>query len=144
MALSAVLLSSPDAPATLDKPAPANTSDWIEVVMEGDTSVVNVYHKRGMGGVDVRMPERGWPAAVVVRLHGFPALESFKADAGASSLNCELRRPEGRTPEQVCWMGSTRLEALERTPQFYQVTLPKSMLTPEVRTAELHWVDQWR
>ena len=126
------------------KSSPANAGDRIEVVMEGDAAVVNVYHERGIGAAEVRMPKGGWPAAFVVRLHGFPALESFKADAGTSSLNCELQRLEGRTPEQVCRMGNTRFEALERMPQFYQVTLPNSMFTPQVRSAELHWVDQWR
>ncbi len=112
--------------------------------MEGDTLVVDVYREKGIGGLSLHAPASGWPAVVIVRLHGFPDLESFKADAGDSSLICELQRPDGRAPEQVCRIGNARVETLERTPEFFQVTLPGSMLDPAARTAELHWVDQWR
>jgi hypothetical protein len=119
-------------------------ADRVEAGMEGDTLAVDVYREKGIGGLSLRVPASGWPAAVIVRLHGFPDLESFKVDAGDSSLICELQRPEGRAPEQVCRIGNARLEALTRTPEFFQVTLPRSILTPAAQTAELHWVDQWR
>jgi hypothetical protein len=118
--------------------------DRVEVRTKGDLFVVNVYREKGIGGVGLRAPASGWPAVVAVRLHGFPDLESFKASAGGSALVCGLQRPEARAPEQVCRIGDARVEALKRTPEFYQVTLPSSMLTPAVQTAELHWVDQWR
>ena len=125
-------------------PVGVERTDRVEVGMEGDALLVDVYREKGIGGVSLHAPARGWPAAVIVRLHAFPDLESFEADANGSSLICELQRPEGRAPEQVCRMGSARVEAFERTPELLQVTLPGSMLTPAAPTAELHCVDQWR
>jgi hypothetical protein len=148
--LSVLPVTARDTPVTFEYvgqtavTAGPDRADRVEVRMEGDTSVVNVYREKGIGGVRLRAPAAGWPPVVMVRLHGFPDLESFKAAAGGSSLICELQRPEGRAPEQVCRLGNARIEALKRTPEFYQVTLPSSMLTPAVQTTELHWVDQWR
>ena len=138
-----------DTPVTFQQvaqtvPVGADRADRVEVGMEGDTLAVNVYREKGIGGLSLHAPASGWPAVVIVRLHGFPDLESFKADANDSSLICELQRPDGRAPEQVCRIGNARVVALERTPEFFQVTLPGSMLNPAAQTAELHWVDQWR
>jgi multidrug efflux system outer membrane protein len=132
-----------DAAANAPK-SPGGASDRIEVVMEGDASVVNIYHVRGIGGAEVRPPKSGWPPRVVVRLHGFPALESFTARGHGEMLDCELNRPEGRPAENKCRLGSAQVNALTRTSEYFQIKLPASLLAADGTPVELHWVDQLR
>src|SRR5262249_58255180 len=70
---------SPAAAPAAQSTEPAPRNDRIEVTMDGDASVVNVYRVSGIGGAQVRSPKSGWPRAVLIRLHGFPELESLKA-----------------------------------------------------------------
>jgi outer membrane protein, multidrug efflux system len=122
----------------------AGDSDRIEAVMEGDASVVNIYHVRGIGGAEVRPPKTGWPSRVMVRLHGFPQLESFTAKAHGATLDCELDRPEGKPAESKCRLGSAQVDVLTRTSEYFQIKLPASLLAAEGTPVELHWVDQFR
>jgi multidrug efflux system outer membrane protein len=133
------------APVTASmKAAPAGQDDRVEVAMDGDISVVNVYHDKGIGGLAMTAPKRGWPPAVVVRLHGFPSLERFTAKAASGTLACELQRPQGRAPEQVCTLDGRRTDALRSTGTTYEVTLPNSMLTASTADVEIRWIDAWR
>jgi multidrug efflux system outer membrane protein len=134
--------------AAAASPAPAGASatgqDRTAVVQEGDASVLNVYRERGIGGVEVRAPNSGWPSAVLVRFHGFPRLESFTARTATSSLLCETQRPEGRPAEGVCTLNGARVDAVRKSGDLYVVSLPAAMLTPSTNVIEVRWVDQWR
>jgi multidrug efflux system outer membrane protein len=118
--------------------------DRTAVVQEGDTSVVNVYRVRGIGGVQMRAPKSGWPKAVAVRLHGFQALESFTAKSQSASLVCETQRPDAQPAADVCTLQGTRVEAVRRMQNYYQVDLPPALLSASMDAIELRWVDQWR
>jgi multidrug efflux system outer membrane protein len=124
--------------------SPAADQDRTAVVREGNTAVLNVYRERGIDGVEVRAPKAGWPAALVVRFHGFPGLESFSARTATTSLLCETQRPEGRPPEDVCTLNGARVEAIRKSGELYEVSLPASMLTADTAAVEVRWVDQWR
>jgi multidrug efflux system outer membrane protein len=139
--------AAPQAPATppqASAAAPAADQDRTAVVQEGATSVLNVYRVRGIGGVEMRAPRTGWPKTVVVRLHGFPALESFTARSTAGSLACETRRAQGRPAAEVCMLDNARIDALRKTGSAYEVDLPAALLAPSAPAIELRWVDQWR
>jgi len=131
------------APAAAAPRAPAD-QDRTAVVQEGKTSVLNVYHERGIGGVEVHAPKSGWPTALVVRFHGFPALESFTAKTPANSLVCQLQRPEGRAAAEVCTLNRAPVEAFRKSGEVYEVNVPAAMLSPETAVVEVRWVDQWR
>ena len=130
-------------PAAAAASAPA-VQDRTAVVLEGKTSVLNVYRERGIGGVEVHAPKSGWPAALVVRFHGFPGLESFTARTSTSSLLCQTQRPEGRPAEEVCTLNGVRTDAIRKSGDVYDVALPAGMLTAETSAVEVRWVDQWR
>jgi hypothetical protein len=130
--------------AASTKAAPAGPQDRVEVAMEGDISVVNVYRDSGVGGLAMEAPKTGWPSAVVVRLQGFSSLESFTATSASGALACQLRRPEGRAPEQACTLDGRTTDVLRSTGAMYEVTLPNSMLTPSTAGVEIRWVDAWR
>ena len=98
----------------------------------------------GIGGAQVKAPKSGWPPAVVVRLHGFPELESFRARSSIMTLQCELNRPEGRPAHRDCRLGSAKVDAMERTPEYFEVRLPYTMLSVDSGPIEVRWVDQWR
>jgi hypothetical protein len=57
---------------------------------------------------------------------------------------CGLQRPEGRAPEVVCTLGQTRVDAVRRATDYYEVSLPAGLLAAASPTIELQWVDQWR
>ena len=124
--------------------ASANSQDRTAVVQEGNASVLDVYRERGIGGVEMRAPGSGWPSAVKVRFHGFPGLESFTAKTATSSLLCATQRREGRPAEEVCTLNGARVDAIRRSDDRYEVSLPAGMLTPATSAIEVRWVDQWR
>ena len=115
-------------------------SDRIEVVMEGDTSVVNVYHGQGTGGAQVRAPKSGWPPRVIVRLIGFASLASFTAESTGGKLSCAAPNGDSGKAEPVCQLGNTRVEAITKRPDYIEVTLPASLLKIDTAPVEVHWI----
>lgn len=128
----------PNAPAKPDSPA---ASDRIEVLMEGDTSVVNVYHGQGTGGAELRAPKSGWPPRVVVRLRGFTSLQSFTAESTSGKLNCAIPKGAGEKAEPVCQLGNTRIEAISKRPEYIEVVLPTSLLKTDSAPVEVRWAE---
>ena len=124
--------------------AAARPQDRIEVSAGGDTSVVNVFRVAGIGGAQVKAPKSGWPSSVLVRLHGFPDLESFQAKANNGTLDCAVNRVKGRPPQHRCRLNEADVDALSRTAEYFQIKLPRALLTADNSPVEVHWVDQWR
>jgi outer membrane protein, multidrug efflux system len=137
---------APPKPADASTNAPAKSdstgaSDRIEVVMEGDTSVVNVYHGRGTGGAELRAPKSGWPPRVIVRLRGFAAVASFSAESTGGKLNCAMLKNERSDSEPVCQLGSTRMNAISKRPEYIEVILPASLLKTDGAPVEVRWAE---
>ena len=118
------------------KPDPAGASDRIEVVTEGDASVVNVYHGQGAGGAEIRAPKSGWPPRVLVRLRGFASLANFIAESPGGKLTCAL--PKDGT-ELNCQLGSARVQAVSKRADYIEVTLPAALLKDGSAPVEVHW-----
>ena len=118
--------------------------DRVEIVQAIDRLVVDVYHVKGIGGAELKMPGNEWPAAVIVRLHGFPELESFTAVSKAARLDCALVRPEGQHPVQICRLGDDTVDAPRREPGYFEVELPRGIFPSADDAIEIRWVDQWR
>lgn len=118
--------------------------DTVQAHRRGDSTVVEVYHARGIGGALLHAPARGWPDSTVVRLHGFPELEGFSAKAAASALVCEMTRPGSRPPVQKCRLDGADVDALRETDGVYEIALPQALLRAADTPVELRWVDYWR
>ena len=118
--------------------------DRVEIMQTIDGLVVDVYHVRGIGDAELKMPGNEWPAAVVVHLHGFPELESFTATSRTAKLECALVRPEGQHPFQTCQLDDDRVYALRREPDYFEVELPRAIFPSDGHGIEIRWVDQWR
>lgn len=132
--------AAPAAAAASSTPA----QDRIEVEQQGSESVVNVYRVKGIGGAQVKAPASGWPPEVVVRLHDFPDLESFRATSNKLTLECARIRPEGQPARQDCRLGKAVVDAVIQAAGYYEVRLPRQLLAANDVPVELHWVDQWR
>jgi hypothetical protein len=151
---AAAPVSSAAAPATgvqpsdAAEPAPraaaAAQQDTVEVGRDGADTVVNVHYGRGIGGTLMRAPASGWPATMRVRLHGFRELESFTAHAGNTALVCGLVRPEGQPAGHRCRLDGREIDALRKTSNLYEVTLPRALLGRADVPVEVRWVDYWR
>lgn len=111
---------------------------------EGNVIVMDVHHVTGIGGARLNPPVSGWPAVVVVRLHGFPGLESFSASIPAGALACELTRPPGIEPRLECRLGDAGVQAFRRIEGYFEVTLPPELLANGSIPVEVRWIDQWR
>lgn len=142
--LAAKTADNPTPAAAAPQNAPAQTRDRIEVRSDGDASIVDVYRVAGIGAAQVNAPKRGWPSAVIVRLHAFPELESFRATSKDAKLDCALVRPEGKPAQQICRLGDARVNASQRTAEYFEIKLPQTMLTANNGSIEIQWVDQWR
>jgi multidrug efflux system outer membrane protein len=132
-------------PAAANPPAATEAKqDRTEFTREVGTLFLNIYHEKGIGGVEVDAPRSGWPQSLLVRFHGFPRLESFTARTATSSLLCETHRREGRPAEAPCTLNGVRAEGVRSSGDLYEVSLPAAMLAPSTTSIELRWVDQWR
>jgi hypothetical protein len=130
---------------TLSRAAAADAvQDRVEITEAIDQWVVDIYHVKGIGGAELKVPQSEWPAAVVVRLPGFPELESFTATSKTAKLECALVRPEGQYPFQTCQLDDDRVDALRREPDYFEVELPRAIFPSDRHGIEIRWVDQWR
>lgn len=144
---AAAPVPSAPAPAASVQPegaAAAAQQDTVEVGRDGADTVVNVHYGRGIGGTLMRAPASGWPATMRVRLHGFRELESFTAHAGNTALVCGLVRPEGQPAGHRCRLDGREIDALRKTSNLYEVTLPRALLGRADVPVEVRWVDYWR
>ncbi len=118
--------------------------DRVEINWAVDRLFVDVYRAKGIAHAELRRPESQWPAAVIVRLHGFQELESFTATSGAARLECALVRPEGQHPLRECRLGDGSVDALRRERDDLELELPPGFLAASSGCIAIHWVDQWR
>ena len=130
----------PQANGKASSAAPGNAADRIEVAMEGETSVVNVYHAQGSGGAELRAPTSGWPPKVVVRLRGFTSLASFSAESADGRLTCSAAKGDAKA-EPVCQLGSARINAISKRPEYTEVVLPSLLLKPGGGPVEVRWAE---
>lgn len=118
--------------------------DRIEISQDAERLIVVVHHVKGIGDTVVNAPESAWPPIVVVRLRGFPELESFSAVSRVAKFECALDRPEGRPPAQACRLDGVDVQALRRGADDFEVRLPAALLTTDGGPIAMRWVDQWR
>ncbi len=125
-------------------PTTAPNADRIDVAMEGAASIVHVRHVRGVGGISVRRPASGWPPAVRLRFHDFPALDLFSARSTDATLRCETQGTLPDAPHLCTLDAGTVLDLMQRERGGYQVQLPAAMLAEDVDSVEVRWVDRYR
>ncbi len=120
-----------------------STDDRVEVKREGNASLIDVHRVRGIGGVEVTLPQ-GTAQSVVFRFHDFPALESLKARSPRGEFTCESMRPEAQAAKTVCRLGGREVDAIRISPGLIEVRLPTQLVGVPGDSAEVRWVDQWR
>ena len=133
---------TPVSAATVAASAPRE--DRVEARVEAATSIVDVYHERGVGGARITAPASGWPPALLVRLHLFPALESFTAASSSGSLDCTQARAQRDNPRPSCRMNGMPVDAVRAAADYFEVTLPHALLPGDGGAVDLRWVDRWR
>jgi multidrug efflux system outer membrane protein len=138
---------APAAPGPVAQPPRAPSvpaqDDGIQVRREGDTTIVDVQRARGIGGVEVKVPQSG-PQSVLFRFHDFPVLESFKARSARGQLDCESQRREGQAARTVCRTRGQEVDAVRISGNVIAVRIPDAILREPGESAEVRWVDQWR
>ena len=69
---------------------------------------------------------------------------TIQAKANNGTLDCAVNRVEGRPPQHRCRLNEADVDALSRTAEYFQIKLPRALLTADNSPVEVHWVDQWR
>ena len=142
-AAAAQTSQSSAAPAqTAQAPAAPAAGDRVEVMTEGTTSVVNIYRERGSGGAELRAPSSGWPPKVVVRLRGFAPLARFTAQSATGELSCATVKNQSGSAEPVCYVGTARVNAMSRRPEYIEVVVPPSLVKPESGPVQIRWAER--
>ena len=121
----------------------ASSKDRIVLQQDGDSVLLDIHRVTGIGDAMLQLPACGRPGRMIVRLHDFPALESFGARVADTALECEQNRPEGVPASVVCRVAAQEIDAVRREPDYFEVTLPPALLESG-GPVEIHWIDQWR
>jgi hypothetical protein len=122
---------------------PAARKDRVVLRQAATTMIVEIYHVTGIGSLQLQPPTSGWPAGVVIHLHGFRDLESFTARAPTSQLACQQSRQAGVPVQVACRLGDEEVDAVRLEPNRFEVTLPTTLLETDAPLG-INWVDQWR
>ena len=121
----------------------AARKDRVVLRQAATTMIVEIYHVTGIGSLKLPPPTSGWPAAVVIHLHGFRDLESFTARAPTAQLVCQQSRLSGVPAQVACRLGDEDVDAVRLETNRFEVTLPTTLLEADAPLG-LNWVDQWR
>ena len=93
----------------------------------------------GIGSGKIKLEEGNWPKEVLVRLH-LGGLEGFSLSNGkktvlGSDLNVRMLDAKGNPVEG---------KYLLKKKGYYEVTVPPSLLGPDVNEIKISWVDFYR
>ncbi|MFP6900387.1 MAG: hypothetical protein VCA36_05560, partial [Opitutales bacterium] len=130
------------------KKGPHGSPNSIEATVLDSAVVFEVKSGFGIGSAKIQLAEGNWPKKVLVRLH-LTGLEGFSVSNGKKSmtrsdLNIRMLDAKGNPVEGRYLLKSLGPNKSKRIEGYYEVTLPPSLLTPEVKELKVRWVDFYR
>ncbi|NQU24193.1 MAG: hypothetical protein HQ567_23170 [Candidatus Nealsonbacteria bacterium] len=169
--ISALLLSAlPGQLVAAEPPPPIKATtrradDRVEITQADDRALVTVRSPRGIGGATLQRTGKAWPGVIVVRLH-LRGLESFTVAAGKRKLSASVLSHSGHKrllhlwedgkekkiePASPYWtqlgIFDARGKPIEKLPEqggYFEITLPKALLSGQGGTLTLGWIDFYR
>ena len=133
------------------KKGPHGTPNSIEATVGDSVVVFDVKSGPGIGSGKIQLVEGNWPEEVFVRLH-LAGLEGFKVSNGKTILKgFHMSNKSNGTRKEELTIRMLDLEGnpvkgkyLLKSKGYYEVSIPPSLLTPEVKELEINWVDFYR
>jgi len=138
--------------------------DEVTVSLEGETAIVNVHSRSGIGRAAVEQVSGAPPKTIVLRLH-LKGLEGFRLAYDQTVITVEVSsRDSGRVRQAVLspagaerpiasdspfWLES-RIVSGQTPPQipldqgYFELSLPKDFLDTGQRAFSLQWIDFYR
>jgi hypothetical protein len=136
----------------------------LKVSVEGETAVVDVQSRSGIGAATVELASGTPPETIVVRLH-VSGLESFRlsyeqttitvavSSSDSRSILQEVSSPDGGTSpltfDSPLWL-DIRAVSEQATPTiplqqgYFEIRLPKQLLSDRQRSFTIRWIDFYR
>jgi hypothetical protein len=136
----------------------------LKVSVEGETVVVDVQSRSGIGAATVELASGTPPETIVVRLH-VNGLESFRlsyeqtaiaaavSSGDSRSMLQEVSSPDGGTSpltsDSPLWL-DIRAVSAQATPTiplqegYFEIRLPKGLLSDRQRSFTIRWIDFYR
>ena len=127
---------------------PKNGHDLLREVrlrLSGDTLVLDVIDKFGIGSARVRLLEGSWPAKVLVRYH-LRGLEGASATVDGELLLDSRKDPRGALGVRMLDKKGRPLEGkyLLKKEGYYEARIPPKALSGGARELKLTWIDFYR
>ena len=139
--------------------------DRVEVALKDGRALVTVHSPRGIGGATLQRTGKAWPEKIVVRLY-LRGLESFGAANGKLTLAASVLSHSGHRrllhlweqgkekkvePASPYWtqvgIFDARGKAIEKLPErggYFEIVLPKALLSGQPEKLTLSWIDFYR
>ena len=118
-----------------------------EVRVEGNTAVVDIRSKRGIGRTTLAVKDGDWPAKVILRLH-LKGLEGFELSAGDKKLKTFVSSQKNAPPApgqlKVKLVPEKGAEAKVPLKGYFEIEVPADLLKAKPENLKLHWVDFYR
>ncbi|MFO0904985.1 MAG: hypothetical protein U0939_18410 [Pirellulales bacterium] len=137
-----------------------NGATQVQIMVERETTVVEILDQRGIGRAALRTQAERWPTSVMLRLR-LKGLESLKAADGRRTLEwsvgstdqatrCVLRVEQQETELKAGDAYFAPVRVASTRPMIpladgaFEVSLPRKLLADDPERLELHWIDFYR
>jgi hypothetical protein len=141
--------------------AKKKAADRIEVNVEGDTAIIDVFSQSGIGGATITTTRERWPSSIVLRLH-LSGLESVAVSNGKVKLTGSVLSHSGNTKRlylteegqdgerepgteiKVLDAAGKPITGLPGKDGYFEIMLPKALLEGQPKSLDLGWIDFYR
>ncbi|MCP4356502.1 MAG: hypothetical protein GY796_00595 [Chloroflexi bacterium] len=142
---------------------PKSEGDRVEMEVDGETTVFNIYSQTGIGSADIERITGSWPPTIISRFH-LNGLEEMRLVVGDTAVTLNLSSSGGRssqtltqngvtstiTPDNPYWMDVTISNAdgspgtVPLKEGTIDVSLPPALFDKSPDSFSLNWIDFYR
>jgi len=164
MAGCAAPLGAPETPAPVFRLTAEGNGNELTVSTEGETAIVDVQSQSGIGSATIKLVSGEFPENIVLRLH-IQGLEEFSLSYNETTITASVSSSDSRsvfqsvaspeegerpiTPDSPSWLDIT-IVSDQATPHipldqgYFEITLPKGLLTEADSSFSIQWIDFYR
>jgi hypothetical protein len=166
--LAAILLLAgcgvPETPPPVFTASAEGSGNELKVSIEGETAVIDIQSRSGIGAATVELVSGTPPETIVVRLH-VHGLESFRLSYEQTAITASVSSSDsGSVLQEISLPGGTtspltsgsplrldiRAVSGQATPTiplqqgYFEIRLPKRLLSDRQRSFAIQWIDFYR
>ena len=155
---------APETPAPVIRVTAEGDGNKLTVSSEGETAIFDVQSESGIGSATIELVSGGFPENIILRLH-VKGLEEFQLTYGGTVISATVSSSDNRsifqslatpeeserpiTPDNPSWLDIATVsdQAKSRIPLdqgYFEITLPKGLLSARDRSFSIQWIDFYR